>query len=520
MFKKDVTISNRLDLSRTDSRSIRERMKDVISGSKNDIIAEAKLPGSVKCSIFFQKSSEDPVGFTSCGDEVIPSLYSLWSCQSNIFAVHVPPAVSTFVLRGANLMLPGIQRRGIPQIEFGFPTGAIITVQVLGNPYPVAVGRAILSGPEIYASGIDAKGCAVEILHFFGDGLWKLGSKTIPPGFSFDEIVPHNEARQTAPSVTKAQHPDDQTTVEPVMSSEDMDSLTWGAFYFVARTSSESDVPMNASALYSRMQQQTKLIIASTSCLKRLGMARGISGSKLDLKNSSWKSLSNFLDILVDKNLISSKIIRNERIITRINRDHPDAKAFVPPAAVEADKSESSSREPLVKTWFLMDPVWTALLGGNPEGTRKELTDRLQDYLRQYKGGSIDLLECDERLRKALKNIKSVSIEKKEISKKFNDSLISSYSITNELPPRVRKGNPPVIQIKVKKVAGNKYSTTVTGLHQYGINESDFSADLARIFSVSCSATDKGVYCQGNRLGALVAFVVNEVGIPLERIRT
>jgi translation initiation factor 1 (eIF-1/SUI1) len=269
---------------------------------------------------------------------------------------------------------------------------------------------------------------------------------------------------------------------------------------------------MNASALFSRMQLSAKRILESTACLGRIGLGRfsGASGLKLDIKTSSHKTLKTLISHLSDRSLLSSKTVRNELVVTSIRFENPAIKSFVPPVAAVQESTNSTLVQ--VNTWYALNKAWTAVFPTAPaDGSRKDFADIIQGYLKEScKGASMELTDA---LRTAL-GTKDFTMEKREITKRFSDSLVQLFSLSTELPPKVRKGVPPTITVTVKRIQGSKYATFVSGLSKYCLNEDDLVQVMARAFSVSVSVGDSDIYCQGNLSSKLVPWLVSVVGIP------
>jgi len=80
--------------------------------------------------------------------------------------VTVDMGAVRFVYNGADVMSPGIVDAD-PAIR----AGDLVWVRDEKNRRPLAVGEALLAGPEMVAS---EKGKAVRSLHHVGDPLWKL----------------------------------------------------------------------------------------------------------------------------------------------------------------------------------------------------------------------------------------------------------------------------------------------------------------------------------------------------------
>lgn len=81
---------------------------------------------------------------------------------------YVDRGASQAVLRGADLMVPGIRR-----IEGSFKPGDLVVIidEQLGKP--IAVGEALMNSSDI-TSQLIKKGRAIRNLHYVGDELWNI----------------------------------------------------------------------------------------------------------------------------------------------------------------------------------------------------------------------------------------------------------------------------------------------------------------------------------------------------------
>lgn len=103
--------------------------------------------------------------------------------------VLVYSQVSTFLCRGANLMRSGVASILPPPLYSNttrsststnhfktpiYPRGTIVTVHVINNPTPMAVGVLVAAYPTEMRVGAGAKGVCVDIITCFGDDLWNI----------------------------------------------------------------------------------------------------------------------------------------------------------------------------------------------------------------------------------------------------------------------------------------------------------------------------------------------------------
>ena len=107
---------------------------------------------------------EDPifVGFVK-ENVYVPTLYLVAQYPDMVQAIWLKEGVEQFVLKGANVMCPGVER--YPEVEKG-------TVIAVKNSKGVGVATG-------YMENTGAEGIACTIVHYLGDKLWDYGSKML-----------------------------------------------------------------------------------------------------------------------------------------------------------------------------------------------------------------------------------------------------------------------------------------------------------------------------------------------------
>ncbi|CDJ48999.1 hypothetical protein, conserved [Eimeria brunetti] len=142
-----------------------------------------------KCTLF---SVGDIPYLAEVNGVLFPTVHGLWRCPHMLPCMILLSPVSRFVLKGADLMLPGVCRpltaaaaaaAGVQAVA----CGALWAVRVAGTPLPFAVGRAAAGAPSVALLG--DKGRALELIHHLGDSLWKHGKHVpLPPLFTFSQV--------------------------------------------------------------------------------------------------------------------------------------------------------------------------------------------------------------------------------------------------------------------------------------------------------------------------------------------
>lgn len=121
-----------------------------------------------------------------------PTVYMLWHKPDllNTFTTH--PQVFPVITRGADLMLPGVV---LPNNDGGLHAygrlkkGERVAVNLTSNRAPIAVGMAANSSYDMYMCA--KRGKCVQVLHYYGDLLSTYGTKLVVPelGPAFDHEV-------------------------------------------------------------------------------------------------------------------------------------------------------------------------------------------------------------------------------------------------------------------------------------------------------------------------------------------
>ena len=124
-----------------------------------------------------------------------PTVYALWLCPQLLPPVFIHPAVSPPLLRGADLMLPGLLRPA--NHPYNLSRGQLRSIVARGNPAPLAVGEVAVDEAAAVAAGWVGKG--VRVLQCYGDGLYGASDRVVPnEGFTagkVEAVISTEEAR-------------------------------------------------------------------------------------------------------------------------------------------------------------------------------------------------------------------------------------------------------------------------------------------------------------------------------------
>ena len=221
MFKKENDVAQRSN-SLMKNKEIRKLKSDIQSAlprlTEDDTTALIPNKGNVSLTKLANRSilysvDDIPLFIDILGrSSFIPTIFTLWRVPSALRCIVVHSPVSSFILRGADLMLPGVVVNST-EME-GLERGEYVCIRVANNPMPFAVGTSEVSYEGIQVNGMKGKG--VNILHMYGDELWKGSSLQPNDGFSTDCIYEINMEgadceRKSATSEECSVEEDDET---------------------------------------------------------------------------------------------------------------------------------------------------------------------------------------------------------------------------------------------------------------------------------------------------------------------
>ncbi|SCO66397.1 translation initiation factor SUI1, putative [Plasmodium vivax] len=182
MFKSKIALGNKNFLGNKDRKKLAATIKstfnlesdeqvDEILDKENTSICKVQ---KTKITIYFSKNI--PVLF-SIKNDLFPTVYTLWKFPRMIPCFVIYPPASEFLMKGADLMIPGICKE-VDHLE-ALKEGSVWGVRVFNNPHLFAVGQCSVD----YDSNncfYNLKGKCLKVVHIFNDELWRMGSQTVP----------------------------------------------------------------------------------------------------------------------------------------------------------------------------------------------------------------------------------------------------------------------------------------------------------------------------------------------------
>lgn len=276
-------------------------------------------------------------------DKLYPTVYLLWMLPGKLI-----PYFTTWMellpkfQNGADLMLPGV----IVKEEMGMRAygrlkkGETVGVNTSKNSAAVAVGQTALCSEDMYMAGKRGKG--IEILHCLGDFLWQVGTKESPPELG----PPGAPTTEPPPTVQEEENLNQDEAAAPI--NEEAKSET--ATATVIDVEADAETPAAEAGEQKSPQQLMDELLdycflkalktsakkielpVLTSNFYRLHIVPACPSDKtLDVKKTSFKKLSKFLDSVKKEGIIEVKeLTKGVESITAIQHGHDRVRSFHP----------------------------------------------------------------------------------------------------------------------------------------------------------------------------------------------
>lgn len=264
---------------------------------------------------------------------------------------------------------------GLPQVQ----KGDLCAIALVGNRAPVAIGVAAMSTEEMLTSGL--KGRGFSVLHTYQDHLWRSGDKSSPPSIAPLVVDPADlnddkESVQVNPVLQGEEEGNGETALSEATSAggqdqdptdsrtlqEQMDELLQQCFLHALKCRiQKADLPLLTSTLLGSHM---------FSCCPE--------GHQLDIKKSSYKKLSKFLQHMQQEQIVQVKeLSRGVESVVAVDWRHPRITSFVIPEpsltsqSVQEGSREQPYRPPDIKPLYCVPASMTLLFqeSGHKKGS-------------------------------------------------------------------------------------------------------------------------------------------------------
>ncbi|XP_059529918.1 eukaryotic translation initiation factor 2D isoform X3 [Myotis daubentonii] len=463
-----------------------------------------------------------------------------------------------------DLMLPGIvvPPAGLPQVQ----KGDLCAIVLVGNRAPVAIGVAAMSTSEMLTSGL--KGRGFSVLHTYEDHLWRSGDKSSPPFIApltldSPDVSEEKGSVQAGPALQDDMR---RLTLEGKEEENGEDQQMRGE-KTLPEASEDPGVgglnpnPADSKTLQEQMDEllqqcflhalkcrikKTDLPLLTSTFLGSHVFSCCPEGRQLDIKKSSYKKLSKFLQQMQQEQIIQVKeLSKGVESIVAVDWKHPRITSFVIPEPSPTSQTiQEGSREqpyhpPDIKPLYCVPASMSLLFqeSGHKKGSILEGGEVRMIIINYAKKN--DLVDADNKNLVHLDPILCDCIlEKSEqhtVMKLPWDSLLTrcleklqpAYQVTFPgQEPIVKKGKICPIDITLAQRASNKKVTVVRNLEAYGLDPCTVAATLQQRCQASTTVAPAPgakdslqVQIQGNQVHHLGRLLLEEYQLPRKHIQ-
>nr|WCZ58457.1 translation machinery-associated protein 20 [Andalucia godoyi] len=172
---KVINVTGRVTMKSSAVRGVRSSLVELypeLEQPLEDLIPKKSTLLEVKCGPFLRvyavQGDGRPVAFQLDEGQLIPHLSVLLTYPTLMTRVQVDQGAIKFVLRGADIMCPGLTSAG-GMLPDNLKEGDVVAVFAEGKQHPLAIGVMKMSSADIRSQNA---GIAIENAHHLGDGLW------------------------------------------------------------------------------------------------------------------------------------------------------------------------------------------------------------------------------------------------------------------------------------------------------------------------------------------------------------
>lgn len=573
MFAKAFRVKSNTAIKGSDRRKLRADVTAVFPTLGTDQVSEL-IPGKEELNIvrLYAHRGDAVTVYVSGGNPILfeleknlyPTVYTLWSYPDLLPTFTTWPLVLEKLVGGADLMLPGlvVPPAGLPQVQ----KGDLCAIALVGNRAPVAIGVAAMSTAEMLTSGL--KGRGFSVLHTYQDHLWRSGEKSSPPSIAPLALDPPDPCEEKGSVQANAALQGDMRHLTLEGEEEEVGEVQQRcAEKSLSEAAEDPNVgglnpdPTDGKTLQEQMDELLeRCFLHALKCrLKKADLPLLTStllgshmfsccpeGRQLDVKKSSYKKLSKFLQHMQQEQIIQVKeLSQGVESIVAVDWKHPRITSFVIPEpsptsqTVQEGSREQPYHPPDIKSLYCVPASMTLLFqeSGHKKGSileGGEVRTIVISYAKKH-----DLVDADNKnLVKLDPILCDCILEKNEqhtVMKLPWDSLLSrcleklqpAYQVTFPgQEPIVKKGKICPIDITLAQRASNKKVTVVRNLEAYGLDPYSVAAILQQRCQASTTVTPAPgakdslqVQIQGNQVHHLGRLLLDEYQLPRKYIQ-
>ena len=359
MFRKPLPVTGTHKLGGSDVKRLKKELAkklrldpddaEAIVGGKKSVLELVKSPAPSRVQIYLSDGAPVVIDHSGKGDYEL-TYFALWRAPGALGEPVVLRhcAVTRYLVRGADLMLPGVGR--VPSTAVPFGVGKLFAVTVPGNPTPLAVGETCVGSAEFGEK--ESSGKFLLIRSCYRDALWAMAAAhpARPPllpneGFLEKGVVGAEESEHDAGLALDEDEEDEEddddgggggggggalppnalvetsvvetSVVETHETVDAMDARIDAAFaYAIARRVKNADLPAPSSSFWGR----------------HVSPSRAAGAPPLEARRSSHKKMSRVFAAFAKRGWLTGKEDprTKEFVVTSVRRTHADIEKFLP----------------------------------------------------------------------------------------------------------------------------------------------------------------------------------------------
>ncbi|KAF2884982.1 hypothetical protein ILUMI_21203 [Ignelater luminosus] len=540
MFLKPFKVKSNNQLKASEKKQLKDDIKRAFSSltdedidnifGKKDLVSVLKIETAAHAIVQVYVVNKRAIAFVY--EKVFfPTVYFLWQYPDILLTFTTHPPVLSKLTDGAHLMLPGVVHPTLSLFSQSvtFAANTLACVNLTTNKAAVAVGVTAQSSIEMIRSNNKGKG--IIIYHVVGDKLCTLENlpclsvpeKGVPEWLKENNDVNIENLCLEENSENDEKKPETSEVEQDLTDKEDNANASEEVCEVIEPTVEEVDKLFCTSFLSAIKYSKNLNTPILTSTFYKVFMVPACPpGKTLDIKKSSYKKLSNFLQSMTELGII--KVEEQKKgvdCISEINREHSSVATFnLDPAERPQKKVEEVDdiSQPMVVEAHSVTAIVLPLFAefGFTKGSvisNSDIRKYVTEYIKKHQLQNEEDKSC-VKLNPALKNIcpNENSLTWQKLIEKVYNSMSACYKITCGDTEIIRKGKLEAISITVAKRSGNKKVTLVDNLEIFGINIDEVASacqrGVAASTNINRSQTSKKtdqLQIQGNQ----VLFVFN-----------
>ncbi|XP_048481414.1 eukaryotic translation initiation factor 2D [Plutella xylostella] len=502
---------------------------------------------------------------------LLPTAPALWRAPSLVPTITIHAPVLSKLQNGAPLYLPGVE---IPPQGVGFPMfarGAALAVCTQDNAAAAAVGWAASASVDMI---LKVTGVVLEPVHIFGDLLCrepkfnKIQRPSLPPP-SYSNSPVHaapsvttlqpacvvkeewpslgRPARAPAPAPAPAAEPEPPRVNEPQVIPDRIEAVEDRLGDDIADMHLDNDedemeeddgFPTDMDALlqycllsFIKLDAKKIELPLKTNLLYRNHLVPLCPPNRtLDVKKSSYKKMSKFLDAMQKEGLLEVREIeKGVDAVVALSPSHPLVAAHRPPrrAAPPAPAPATEYRPPRVAEMFCVTAAVLELFQPLKKGTAVSAADvrsTLTEYVKTRSlasPGDRGAVVLDPVLAKICGRNAQETMKWEELMSAVQGKMTACTEMRfADGTVKTNKSKLEPVKMQVATRSGNKKVTLVSNLESFGLSLPELSKVCQHGVAASCGVTRAPgaaadqLMVQGDQTYFIAKLLIEKYGLP------